>query len=462
MKFDPEDPRITAYVLGELAPEEAALVEKAAAADPAVRAAIDEMDGMTQLLADTLLENNAKLLQTQRNQILQAARVPGAVDVVPFPRRENSSRRPWIIVISAAAVILLGLLLFTRVPVFSPQLAGMGSTRSKAAAGDSREKEEWRVIPIEIALLPAPGPADASRGQIAKRLSGSPVAASTPNAISRAVAERDEAMAKLGDDYLPEVAERLKTVPVPDLSKLPALQPRGSVAAASAPQLPLPVQAGSASLGWVAHSVRTDHKLPPPAAVRVEEILNHFPLRPAGDAAVSQGVTLSTETLPCPWKPSASLVIIAFRGAVDGPREIHASFRADPAGVSRYRLLGYAPIDGAAESGKLPSHLPAGGLTLLAVEVEPLNGATSFGSVEWTVENKPAPAVSLTRKPDAEPSDDARFASLLCTYAQWLAGDQKEVIDGEIVAALAREVASDSLPPDRFDLLNLIDQTLNL
>ena len=65
-------------------------------------------------------------------------------------------------------------------------------------------------------------------------------------------------------------------------------------------------------------------------------------------------------------------------------------------------------------------------------------------------------------RPDAEPSDDARFASLLCTYAQWLAGDQAGMIDSEIVAALAREVASDGLPPDRYDLLNLIDQTLNL
>ena len=36
------------------------------------------------------------------------------------------------------------------------------------------------------------------------------------------------------------------------------------------------------------------------------------------------------------------------------------------------------------------------------------------------------------------------------------------MIDSEIVAALAREVASDGLPPDRYDLLNLIDQTLNL
>jgi hypothetical protein len=222
------------------------------------------------------------------------------------------------------------------------------------------------------------------------------------------------------------------------------------------------VQAGSASLGWVAHSVRTDHKLPPANAVRVEEILNHFPLRPAGAAAVSQGVTLSTETLPCPWKPSASLLIVAFRGAMDSAKEIQATFKADPASVAKYRLLGYSPIDGAPETGSLPTHLPAKALTLVAIEVEPINGATSFGTIEWTVDTQPAAPVALSRKPDAEPSDDARFASLLCTYAQWLAGDQKQIIDGEIVAALAREVASDNLPPDRFDLLNLIDQSLNL
>lgn len=63
--------------------------------------------------------------------------------------------------------------------------------------------------------------------------------------------------------------------------------------------------------------------------------------------------------------------------------------------------------------------------------------------------------------PPARPPDDTGFASLLC--AQWLAGDDPAgMIDSVIVAALAREMASGNLPPDRCDLLNLIDPTLNL
>ncbi|RYD32350.1 MAG: hypothetical protein EOP87_13005, partial [Verrucomicrobiaceae bacterium] len=249
---------------------------------------------------------------------------------------------------------------------------------------------------------------------------------------------------------------------VPAEDELPALSRRGSVAAAASPQLALPIRAGNASMIWVTESIRREHKKPPANAIRLEEILNHYPLRPAGAASIAQGVTLSTETLPCPWKPSASLLIIAFRGANDGDRQIQANFKADPSTVARYRLLGYSPVAGIPD-GSLPTLLPAKSLTLVAIEIEPNGSATDFGTVEWSVNEKPAPAIALSRKPDAEPSDDARFASLLCTYAQWLAGDnQAGMIDSDVVAALAREMASDNLPPDRYDFLNLIDQSLNL
>jgi hypothetical protein len=274
-------------------------------------------------------------------------------------------------------------------------------------------------------------------------------------------AARDAAIARAGSSYFTEVAERLKSEPMPAPDQLPALIHRGSVAAANAPRLSLPVQSGSASLNWVTHSIRQEHKMPPANAVRVEEILNHFALRPAGPAAVAQGVTVSTETLPCPWKPSASLLIVSFRGAAEKDTQIQATFDANSTNVSRYRLLGFAPVSGMPD-GAMPTHLPAKALTLVAIEIEPNNAATEFGSIQWTINGQDAPAVQVSRRSDTEPSDDARFASLLCTYGQWLAGDQSGLIDGVIVAALAREVAADNLPPDRFDLLNLIDQSLNL
>ena len=460
MKIHPEDPRLTAFVLGELKPEDAAAVESAAEGDPAVKAAIDETDEIGQLLTDTLFATTPKLRPAQRHAIIQAARDPESIPNVVKISDHRRSWKPWIVSLAAAALLVFSLIIFTRIPMFSPRLADHEVTRpprtEMPASPTTGEAEEWRIIPMNIALLPAPGPADASR--IAKNLGGGAAAAST---LSRLAAARDEAIAKAGADFYQEVTESLKDKPVPSAAELPALTRRGSVSAAASPQLQLPVQAGTASMMWITQSIRKDHKLPPANAIRLEEILNHYPLRPAGAAAISQGVTLSTETLPCPWKPSASLLIIAFRGASEADKQIQAAFKADSSAVARYRLLGFAPVAGIPD-GSLPTHLPAKALTLVAIEIEPIGGATQFGTVEWTVDNQAAPPVALARRPDAEPSDDARFASLLCTYAQWLAGDQAGMIDSEIVAALAREVASDGLPPDRYDLLNLIDQTLNL
>jgi hypothetical protein len=66
------------------------------------------------------------------------------------------------------------------------------------------------------------------------------------------------------------------------------------------------------------------------------------------------------------------------------------------------------------------------------------------------------------RNDEAEPSNDARFAVLACTYAQWLAGEQVGFIDADIVAALAREVASGKLEADRVEFLSIIDKSLHL
>lgn len=469
MKLHPEDPRITAYVLGELKPEDAALVEKAASEDPAVQAAIDEVASTADFLGSTLFATQPKLRPAQRHQVLQAAKTPETANVVPIESGQRSWK-PTIISLAAAALVIFAAIVFVQLPVFEPKLANTPAEQQKINASNSptggKEEEEWRVIPIEIALLPAPGPTDASKLAAAPStggggLSGRPAPAAITPAPSRIATQRDEAIARVGSAYFTEVAERLKTAPVPAPDQLPSLIRRGSVVAATSPRLSLPVQSGSASLDWVTHSIRQEHKMPPTNAVRVEEILNHFALRPAGPAAVAQGVTVSTETLPCPWKPSASLLIVSFRGAAEKDSQIQATFDAKAENVSRYRLLGFAPVSGMPD-GSMPTHLPAKALTLVAIEIEPNNAATEFGSIQWTINGLDAPAVQVSRRSDTEPSDDARFASLLCTYGQWLAGDQSGLIDEVIVAALAREVAADNLPPDRFDLLNLIDQSLNL
>jgi hypothetical protein len=470
MKLTPEDPLLTAYLLGELSPEESAAIEAAAAADPAIRRSLQDLEHVGHHLTEELFGTKPVLKPSQRQKILEAARHPETAKVVHISDHRPNDWKPWLIRFAAAAALVIAILLFTKVPKehaapvadqneFYPSPAPAGSPTAPTAAAPPQE--EWRTVPIDVAVLPAPGPADASRA-LPRNLSGGPTpTAAVSGKFSKAIASRNEALAKTGDQFFTETRERLKNSPMPAASDLPPLVHRGSVIAAISPQLALPVAAGSASLDWITRSIRSQHQLPPQNAVRIEEILNHFALRPAGATAISQGVTVSTETMPCPWKPSATLLIIAFRGAADAAREIQATFQADPETVNRYRLLGFSPVAGAPDAN-LPTHLPAKALTLVAIEIEPKNAATTFGSVQWTVNGQPAAEIPLARRLDAEPSDDARFASLLCTYGQWLAGDQANIIDGEIVAALAREMVSDTLSPDRHDLIELINQSLKL
>ena len=135
---------------------------------------------------------------------------------------------------------------------------------------------------------------------------------------------------------------------------------------------------------------------------------------------------------------------------------------ADPASVRRYRLLGFAPVAGLAP-GPLPTRLPAKTITSLVHRNRTLHRqpATSEPSSGPSTA-RPPPPVTIARHGDAEPSDDARFAALVCTYAQWLAREPSGLIDTDLLAALARETAAEDLPADRMDFLNLIDQSLNL
>ncbi len=268
-------------------------------------------------------------------------------------------------------------------------------------------------------------------------------------------------MRENGDLFLRKVAERLSSSPLPQEAELPPLRPRGSVSASETPDLPLPVHAGRASLGWITRAILQERKRPPAAAVRPEEILNHFALRPAGAAAISQGVALSTESASCPWKPSATLLLVSFRGASGSASDVTATFKADPANVRAYRLLGFAPVTGL-ELSPLPTRLPAKTITSLVIEIEPSTAAGDLGSIEWSVNGKSAAPITLTRHDDADPSDDARFAALVCTYAQWLAREPSGMIDAYLLAALARETAAKDLPADRLDFLNLIDRSLDL
>lgn len=404
MKLHPEDPRITAYVLGELEPEDAAAVEQAAAADPAVREKIREAGEIQHFLKERLVAPTSQLLPRQRENIRRSARQTNHGSA-GFSWK---SLQPWLIPAAAAAVLILATFILTRMPADQPEPATAKKSPTAPAA-------------TPIAQPPPPPPA-----------------------------------------------------PV-----LPAVPNPGFIAAADFPSLDLPVQPGKPNLTAIRRPIGDEGHLPLHEAVRLEEILNSFPLKLNGTTAIARSAanawhpdnretgisphvaTLSTETISCPWKPSSILLLISIRANDKSDCALKIAFHPDPTNVVRYRILGFTP--GPGRTTDYPrTKLPAGAYSSLAVEIDPSNPGTHLGSLVWSANDTPAPPISVLHKPDAEPSDDARFATVVCSFAQWLAGEQSGSIDPQILAALARETATATLPTDRAEFLKLIEKALQL
>jgi von Willebrand factor len=442
IQIDPEDPRLTALVLGELSPGDAAAVRRAAEADASLAAALAELETTTRLVEQNLAFPAVPLDSVRRAAVLQAARdADAAAKVVSIKTGGKTIKRLWMGLAAAAAVALLVAVL-GKIPAGEKPIAG------KPVPADPDE------VSFEIALVPAPGPPMVAVDETA------PVRVNTP-VLVKAADFRSKAMEQKGELFLKRLAECVSTSPIPKEADFPQLRQREEVAVVSQPSMQLPVQAGVSSLIWITRMIREDAILPPANAVRIEEILNRFSLRPIGSAAVSKGVSLSIETTACPWKPSAVLMLVSFRGANDAARDVKARFLADPAKVRSYRLIGFSSVS-ELDAAPMPTRLPAGTLTSLVIEIDPSTPAADFGSIEWSVDGASAPTLALARDDGAEPSDDVRFAALVCAYGQWLSNRSGGEIDKDMLAAMARETFSTNLAPDRIDFLNLVEQTLSL
>ncbi|MFD0892129.1 hypothetical protein KBB96_11930 [Luteolibacter ambystomatis] len=401
----------------------------------------------------------ATLLPTQREAILHTARQAASAP------DESPSRHPrWLMPMAGAAVAVIGGVLLINRSQHKEQLRPTPEPAPAAAAPAPSASSQAREAPVSA---PAPAVADVSlpRDAFLLPLPGPPSGVdpaqpvmTTAGANARA---RDKALETSPADFLAAAARQSAANREVDLSTLPETVIRDHVPTSASKQLPLPLLAGSNSLSWISSSVTGKRALPPAKAVRLEELLNAFPLVPGGTTAIAKGTTLTVESLSCPWKPSASLVMLRFQGAADGPRSVEAALEVDPMAISQFRLLGYSPVKGL-ENETLPGILPAKTGTTLLIELEPRASARSLGEIRWKVDGKDVPALQIQRIPDAEPSDNARFATLLAVWSMWLTRDQPELVDEDLVSGLARECAGSDLPKDRRDALVLIAKSLEL
>lgn len=373
MKLHQDDPRITAYILGELPPEQALSIEHAAAGDPALRLLLIQAERTQTQLRELLGGGMDELLPRQRDNIRRAAREAARMGKIEQLASHRQAKRSWFVPLAAAAAIASGIFVLTQIP-------GIG------------------------------------RG--GKGVAGNHVNGNRP-------------------DKMPDTVSR---------------DGKGN-------SMKLPLRVGTESLAKVSAAVRVAGRKPTSEEVSIPEMLNAFPLKASGAVALKGGCKLGAEVIPCPWKPSGSLVFVEVRGAKDGERALSVEFRADPESVIDHRIIGYHASSG--ESGvSASSSMSANAAMLLVIEVNAK--APKLGALVWSVDGSEAPAVPLVIDSEKEPSDDARFAALVCGFGLWLRGEERASLDEAMVLGLAREVAADGLVADRYDFLDLVDQAIKV
>jgi Ca-activated chloride channel family protein len=310
------DPRLTAYALGEGDPTERAEVEALLANDPEARAAVDDI----------------RRVSSDVGTALAGASVP-----IPVPAavRGANIRRVFR---AAAAVLVLGL------TAFLGALIGRGGVSMERKSADEGQVWNYKLVPPqgdkrrELArgygsfASGAPsvggGGGHSIAGGAGPYPSGSPTrvdklfapsagsGGGAPAPVVRRYADHLE-VADAGA-FVPGGGPRPQSAPGPDTVVLgpdepgtegyAALSEADFVRPQDAPLSTFSVDVDTASYANVRRFL-TDGSLPPPGAVRLEELVNYF--RYAYDAPKgSDPIAAEVEVASCPWNLEHRLVRI--------------------------------------------------------------------------------------------------------------------------------------------------------
>lgn len=315
MNFNPDDPRWTAYALGELDPAERARLDQVCATDAAARKYVEDIRALAGGLKTALATEPALELRPDQKVTLQAkAESPS---ILRFPLH-------WALSLGAAAalVLIIGYTLFETRP---PQLAQQHS-----------QSEVKQDATIEVALVEEPAlelakfekelePMDRVSEMVA-------ASAPAPQAIPPAAKPMHKGWADAsalagsfgGGRVMKRQAvgyERLRS----DIADAPAesgiispsqddydvIHENPFQRVADHPLSTFSIDVDSASYAVVRRYL-TDGQLPPKDAVRIEELVNYFTYAYAPPTD-GRPFAVHLDAAPCPWNPAHQLARVAIK-----------------------------------------------------------------------------------------------------------------------------------------------------
>lgn len=321
-----DDPKLTAYALGELTGAERADVEAYLASSAEARQAVASIRETAAMLTSALTAEEGLGLGDRRiEELLDAGeqhplrmRRDDVYHVITHPVPEPRRFRTGLLALAAALVIVLATVsilvsVLFRDRIFHPGHSGGGGGSLAAAGHGSVEGDAAATSPTFAELLPEPN---------GVRPQDVPALTLTPLSGNAATTRRGSD----GAGYALHVEN-----PFQDASRSPVSS--------------FPFHPQDDSYAAVKEALAARH-LPARGSVRVEELVNAFDY---GYAAPTDGRTFAayTEVASCPWEPKHRLVRIGLRAREEADAstkvadDLRVSVEFNPQRVTAYRLIGF-------------------------------------------------------------------------------------------------------------------------
>ncbi|MDP6209187.1 MAG: von Willebrand factor type A domain-containing protein, partial [Roseibacillus sp.] len=305
-RIDSEDPRVTAYALGELPEHEAAELRRVAEKHPAVQAALDETRALGGLIRGGFSSESLELGEARREAIRRAGRSPDPENLVSIQSRRRDWFRPAAVA-AAAALVACVLWMMQQIPVGENEFVR-----------EATEAEQREVVRMQILLSSTPRSARPIAGGTTPlpRASEEEAYPILPEVPSEIVDEEYLALRELWqkdpDAFFARVRSAAREINLPVLSRMAFLADNPFVSTREEARSTVPIVSGTASYHLVERFIRNEKRLPPRNSVRTEELINQVSYPDEGDADLD-GIKLGIEIVRCPWDRELTLLGVLLR-----------------------------------------------------------------------------------------------------------------------------------------------------
>ena len=405
VKLTDNDPRLTAYALGELPRDEAEELSRVLDENLnlPLKREVEDIDALGAMLTQTLNEEHLKLSPSQRDAIFRSAKAPTADDVEST--HQSAWLRPMLVTLGAAALVTFSFIVMDNIVSDD---SGRGAAAELTFTGISDDKLQ---APIQ--------PSDAEWGGEFSDVSSQGGGIANYDLGSSGVAIQE------------------------DSNNLIKLVENSWVSRADEAVARMPMACGRASWNWVKHSIAVDGVLPDKNAVRVEEIINAFDYNEPTDLELTHA-SAGVELVQCPWDPENMIAVILVRNTHTENIQVETGVTFSES-VEKYRLVGYAKAEDAEDNIISPAKITmgVGGAHLVMYEVETSSEIENADDVlsldirissmqenEWVDEGKTL-NVQFSDRGWKKAEQDVQFALILASWSQLMA-------DGELATEMSK------------------------